>query len=316
MQAERLAHEGDVEAAWSWLLASFRASRHVQQNGVLVQRLVGMAMFFSTADVTRRWAANPEVTAELLRKALAEFREADQLTPSNSVAMKAEYLVLRNTLWEDTSLSELVDAPSGLQSPALFVLGEPELSLKVFQHVFANQLSEIDKPKWSRAPTAAGKFTLYDLPPGVTKSLPARELDKIVESAILARLTLPAYQQADVAMQREAARRATLPLMLACQLHLRLHGDWPANVTDLVPDILAEPPVDPLGKSGELLRLKRVGDDLVIFSVGLNGNDDGGNIGDFIGGNSNEAPDQGIRALRPYLSPNPTKPEVTPPEKN
>lgn len=317
LQAERCAHEGDLEAAWGWLLASFRASRHVQQNGVLIQRLVGMAMFFSTADGTRRWAAYPNVTAEMLRKALAEFREADQLTPPNSVAMKAEYLVLRNTLRDIKSLSEFVDdVPTGLQSPALFVMGEPELSLKVFQHVFANQLSELDKPKWSRVPTAAGVFKLYDLPPGVTKSLPARELDKIVESAILARLTLPAYQQADVAMQREAARRSAVSLMLACQLYFRRHEDWPAKVENLVPDILAEPPVDPLGKSGELMRLKRAGDGLVIYCVGLNGNDDGGTIGDFVGGNSNEAPDQGIRALRPYLSPNPIKPEVTPPEKN
>lgn len=300
LQAERLAHEGDAEAAWGWLLASFRSSRHVQQNGVLIQRLVGMAMFFSTADGTRRWAANSGVTAEMLRKALAEFREADQLTPPNSVAMKAEYLVLRNTLRDIQSLSEFVDdVPSGLQSPALFVMGEPELSLKVFQHVFANQLSEIDKPKASRAPKAPGVFTLSDLPPGVTKSLPARELDKIVESAILARLTLPAYQQADVAMQREAARRAAVSLMLACQLYFRLHEDWPVKVEDLVPDILAEPPADPLGKAGELMRLKRDGDDLVIYSVGLNGVDDSGNIGDAAGANSNEAPDQGARAKRP-----------------
>lgn len=303
LQAERCAHDGDLEAAWGWLLASVRASRHVEQNGCLIQRLVGIAMFFSAADGMKRWSAHPAVTPDLLRKALAEFHEADRLTPPNSVAMKTEYLVLRNTLREAKSLGELLefssDGPPSLQAPALFVMGEPELSLKVFQHVFANQLSEIDKPKASRAPTAAGVFNFYDLPPGITKCLPARELDQIVNSAILARLTLPAYQQADAAMQREAARRAAVSLMLACQLHHRLHGDWPAKIEDLVPDILAEPPADPLGKAGELMRLKRDGDDLVIYSVGLNGNDDGGNIGDAAGGNPNEAPDQGIRAKQP-----------------
>jgi hypothetical protein len=303
LQAERCAHDGDLEAAWGWLLAAVRASRHVEQNGCLIQRLVGIAMFFSAADGMKRWSAHPAVTPDLLRKALAEFHEADRLTPPNSVAMKTEYLVLRNTLREATSLKELLDistdGPLSLQAPALFVMGEPELSLKVFQHVFANQLSEIDKPKASRAPTATGVFNFYDLPPGTTKCLPARELDQIVNSAILARLTLPAYQQADAAMQREAARRAAVSLMLACQLQHRLHGDWPAKVEDLVPDILTEPPADPLGKSGELMRLKRDGDDLVIYSVGPNGNDDGGNIGDATGGNANEAPDQGIRAKRP-----------------
>lgn len=284
LQAERCAHDGDLDAAWEWLLADVRASRHVEQNGGLIQRLVGIAILQSATDGMIRWSAQRAVTPDLLRKALAEFREADRLTPPNSVALKTEYLVLRNTLREITSLSDWFPtgvndkAPGAIKSSALFVMGEPELSLKVFQHIFANHLSEIDKPKRDRAPSAAGVFQLYDLPPGTTKCLPARELDKIVDSAVLARLTLPAYQQADVAMQREAARRAAVSLMLACQLHFRLHSDWPAKVEDLVPDILAEPPVDPLGKEGELMRLKRDGDDLVIYSVGLNGADDGGNM--------------------------------------
>lgn len=321
VQAERCAHDGDLETAWGWLLADVRASRHVEQNGCLIQRLVGIAIFYNAADGMNRWSAHPAVTPDLLRKSLVEFHQADQLTPPNSVALKTEYLVLRNTLREIKSLKELLEFsgfnnPPSLQAPALFVMGEPELSLKVFQHVFENQLSEIDKPKWSRAPTAAGLFKLYDLPPGITKCLPARELDKIVDSAVLARLTLPAYQQMDEAMQREAARRAAVSLMLACQLHHRLHGDWPAKVEDLVPDILDEPPADPLGKAGELMRLKRDGDDLVIYSVGLNGADDGGNIGDSAGGNPNEAPDQGIRAKRPLNSKITTPPETKPTEKN
>ena len=146
--------------------------------------------------------------------------------------------------------------------------------------------------------------------------LPARELDKIVESAVFACFTLPAYQQADILMQREAARRAAVPLMLACQLHYRLRGEWPAKVEDLVPEILPELPADPLGKAGELMRLKRDGDDLVIYSVGINGLDDGGNIGDAAGGNSSEAPDQGIRAKRPLNSQNLTQPVTNSSEKN
>ncbi len=304
LQAEQYADYGDLESAWGWLLASVRASRHVQQNGVLMQRLVGMSMFFNSADGIQRWSAHPAVTPDLLRQALSEFREADRLTPPNSAALKAEYLVLANTLRE-TPRHELmdycfgVDGPPALQSTVLYVMGDPELSLKAFQHVFANLLSELDKPMRDRAPSVGGRFNLYDLPPGATHCLPAHELDKIVFSAYLARSTLPAYQQVGVAMDREAARRAAVSLLLACQLHHRLHGDWPAKVEDLVPNILDEPPADPLGKSGELMRLKRDGNDLVIYSVGLNGVDDGGNIDDSVGPNPNEALDQGARAKWP-----------------
>ncbi len=323
LQAERCAHDGDLDAAWGWLLANVRASRHVEQHGCLIQRLVGMAMLHSGANGINRWSAHPAVTSDLLRRALADFHAADQLTPQNSDALKTEYLMLRNTLKEATSLNELAglglsgaDRLPSLQAPMLFVMGEPELSLKVFDHFFGNQISEIDKPKQDRAPTVVGILHLYDLPPGTTKVLPARELDQVFNSSILARLLLPAYQQADAALQREAAMRAAVSLMLASQLHHRLNGDWPAKVEDLVPDIFAEPPVDPLGKTGEVMRLKRDGDDLVIYSVGLNGIDDAGNIGDAAGANRNEAPDQGVRARRPTSSPNPLPTETTPPEKN
>lgn len=316
LQAEGCAHDGDLDVAWGWLAAAVRASRHVQQNGCLMQRLAGMATFYITADGIKRWTAHPAVTAELLRKALAEFREADRLTPENSVAMKTEYLVLRNTLKDAKTLQDVlgdgITVPWELRSPMLFVMGEPDLSLKVFQHVFANLLSEIDKPIRDRAPMAGGSFQLFDLPPGSAACMPARELDNVVKSAVLAGFTLPAYQQADVAMQREAARRAAVSVLLACQLYFRLHGDWPTKAEDLVPDILAEPPADPLGKSGELMRLKRDGDDLVIYSVGLNGADDGGNIGDSAGANPHDAPDQGFRAKRTR---NPIPTEATPPEK-
>lgn len=318
LQAERSAHDGDLDAAWGWLLANVRASRHVEQHGCLIQRLVGMALFHTGANGINRWSAHPAVTSDLLRKALADFHAADQLTPPNSDALKSEYLTLRNTLREATSLNELAglglsgaDPLPSLQAPMLFVMGEPELSLKVFEHFFGNQISEIDKPKRDRAPTVAGLLHLYDLPPGTAQFLPARELEQVFNSSILARSLLTVYQQVDAAMQREAAMRAAVSLMLACQLHHRMHGDWPAKVEDLVPGILAEPPIDPLGKSGELMQLKRDGDDLVIYSVGVNGTNDGGRIT-----SSNDTPDQGFRLLRPSAPPSPTRPEAAPPEKN
>lgn len=318
LQAERFAHEGDLEAAWDWLLAAVRASRHVEQNGCLIQRLVGIAMFYNAADGINRWSQNPAVTTDMLQKALADFREADQLTPPNSVAMKTEYLVLLNTLRNAKSLHELFDGDVGisgqLQTPALFVMGEPELSLRVFQHVFCNQLLEIDKLKRERAPTAPGAFSLYDLPSGAAPCLPSAELERVIHSALLARMTLPAYVQTDIAMQNEAVKRAAVSLMLACQLHHRSRGDWPTKVEDLVPESLAEPPADPLGKSHELLRLKREGDDLVIYSVGPNGIDDGGNIGSTGSSSTSEHLDQGYRLKRPVRRENSPDSDTAPKE--
>jgi hypothetical protein len=320
LQAERCAHEGDLQAAWGWLNAAVRASRHVEQNGGLFQRLTGISMLHDTSDGIKRWAAHPEVTADLLRIALIEFREADELTPPNSVAMKVDYIVLQNALSDPKSLQAVFDGSIDVtwqrQSAGQFVMGEPEYSLRAIQHVVLNQLSEIDKPKRDRAAIAGGPLNLYDLPSGTTSSLPAHELERVLHSAIFARLVLPTFLHYDFAMQRESARRAAVSVLMACQLHHRLHGDWPAKVEDLVPDILAKPPSDPLGKTGELMRLRRKGNDLVIYSVGLNGTDDGGSIGDTAGSNPNDAPDQGIRIRGPLNSSPASNPETNSPEKN
>ena len=94
----------------------------------------------------------------------------------------------------------------------------------------------------------------------------------------LVQLLLPALSQVEEAVDREAARRAALRLTLAAQRYRRQHGDWPAKLEDLVPDFIDTLPADPFGKSGESLRLKRDGDELLIYSLGLNEVDDGGTL--------------------------------------
>ena len=159
--------------------------------------------------------------------------------------MKAEYCILKNTLADVDALLMFIDDIAGrtlnsLQRPVLFVNGEPDLSRRLFQHVFANLLTDIDKPLREQLPAVPGAYTLYDLPSGVTRSLPARELERLLASANLARMALPAYSQVGIAAQNEAAQRAAVSLMLACQLYHRLHGDWPVALVDLVPDILPQ----------------------------------------------------------------------------
>ncbi len=290
LQVERCLHEEDHVAAWEWLRAAIRANRHVPQHGFLIQRMFGASTHSDAAQGIARWAAHPDVTAELLQKALSDYHAAEQLTTANSVTLKYEYCIFRNLLLHENELQEFL-VKEGIGSlwfrpRGRFVSGEPAYSLRIVQHIYRNLLSEIDKPPRDRAPLAAGIRHLYDLPSGAIPSLPARELEWRARSGDFVNYFAPDYTTTNIAMQREAARRAAVSLLLACQLHHRLHGDWPAKVEDLVPDILAEPPADPLGKAGELMRIRREGhpllkrdsDRLVIYSIGPNGVDDGGMI--------------------------------------
>jgi hypothetical protein len=57
----------------------------------------------------------------------------------------------------------------------------------------------------------------------------------------------------------------------------RLRADrWPASVEDLKPDLLKVIPLDPF--DGKPIRFAKTADGVVIYSVGMDGSDDGGNI--------------------------------------
>ena len=52
------------------------------------------------------------------------------------------------------------------------------------------------------------------------------------------------------------------------------HGDWPANLSALVPALLPAVPADPC--DGQPLRYRRLGDGVAVYSIGPDGSDNGG----------------------------------------
>jgi ABC-type transport system involved in multi-copper enzyme maturation permease subunit len=64
--------------------------------------------------------------------------------------------------------------------------------------------------------------------------------------------------------------------MLAAERYRLARGNWPTSLNDLVPAFLREVPTDPF--DGKPLRLRRLADGVVIYSVGLDGIDNGGKI--------------------------------------
>lgn len=79
-----------------------------------------------------------------------------------------------------------------------------------------------------------------------------------------------------IAQQRDATIRLLIT-DLAVRLHRDEHGSLPPNLQALVPRYLPAMPVDPF--SGESIIYRPQGDDFVVYSVGLDGKDDGGRFG-------------------------------------
>ena len=80
--------------------------------------------------------------------------------------------------------------------------------------------------------------------------------------------------------KQERASMALLRLELAIQAWRLEHGELPESLNELVPEIIAEIPVDPFDPEGRLMRYLQTDEGnengYILYSVGSNGVDDGG----------------------------------------
>ncbi|HET6328634.1 MAG TPA: hypothetical protein VFG04_28380, partial [Planctomycetaceae bacterium] len=234
LEAARLNAHGQVDEAWGWYRSALRSSRHIGMNASAIWRLVGCAMLANVTGPAIAWSARPEVTAAQLRKALDDLRAIDAMTPPPSDCLKAEYLLTKNSLDE-------VEADLGRIATVLNALGAHEHSRRSLRWIFANWLSQADRPRFQRTPIHPGKPEVYELDSGALPGSPsAAEIQNQFGGSSfrvdlrLAELFLPAGFVVIDATDREQARRAALILALALQLYGREHGELPPDLSALV----------------------------------------------------------------------------------
>ena len=88
--------------------------------------------------------------------------------------------------------------------------------------------------------------------------------------------------------RREALFRGAIVAVAAERFRLR-NGRWPLEAKEIDAALAGALPTDPF--DGSPLRFRRLDDGLVVYSIGANGRDDGGNLGD----RGLDAPDFGFR---------------------
>jgi hypothetical protein len=78
---------------------------------------------------------------------------------------------------------------------------------------------------------------------------------------------------------RQQAMLRSAAVALAAEIHRQTHhGRWPERLEELAPDLLAEVPLDPF--DGRPLRYHIQKESIIVYSVGVDGVDDGGKIDD------------------------------------
>ena len=286
----RCLHEGDVDEAWKLARAGYRSGGHASHRGPLIAGLIGIALHAMSAGGMQRWAEHPAVTADQLRAGLAQVKADFALYESQSNLLRTEYLALRNSLrvpgWMDNlnSFGGDIDAiPVRVQLGFFWMVGEPELTIRLYRHIIANQTREIDQPLAMRRKLVGSGFAmLFDTDPTVARApgeLDATQIDRVVKLSIVSKMILPATKQMDISIQRFLGRQATLEVLFAAQTYRRDKGEFPENLDALVPEYLEAVPLDPCDRNGGRLLYRR--DSLtkaVVWSVGEDGTDNDGTI--------------------------------------
>jgi hypothetical protein len=103
-----------------------------------------------------------------------------------------------------------------------------------------------------------------------------KRLDIDVRShGLLVRSLMPAIIKVAEANQRSLAVMRCAIAALAVERYRRAHGDWPASLSQLVADgLLKQMPTDPF--DGAPLRYRRHDDRVVLYSIGMDLQDNGG----------------------------------------
>ena len=125
-------------------------------------------------------------------------------------------------------------------------------------------------------------------------------------TAMLPLLLTPATTAASNASSRSQAELGATAILIAAERHRRKTGKWPAAIKEIDPSILPGPPVDPF--TGNSFRMEYHNGQFVVYSVGLNGQDEHGEY-DPKRWNKGGPDDVGARAWdvslrrRPYTKP-------------
>jgi hypothetical protein len=268
LEGSRLEEQGGMAEAWKWYRAMLRSSRLVGRHGVLAERRFGADIHELAARSILRWASDPRVDAGMLRQALDDALTADSLTWPLSEVIKLDYVVVMRELDEmkflpteiplpggkDGLLEHLLPAGSGggrreIQQFRFRASNEIERSRRAIRLVYANWLSQVDKPAAERAPGASHRGVLiYEAdqadPPAARAVAPemlARAIDETLVAKLLVRVGdtdrneagFPSWER-DGVFARERRRRSVLLVKLAAELYRRERRQHAASAGDLL----------------------------------------------------------------------------------
>jgi hypothetical protein len=263
------AADHDIDGALSDIRAMVNTGRSIGDEPIAMSQLVRMALVGNALSTLERVLAQGEGSdAELM--AVQDLLALEAKAPVLLWAVQGERASSFDTMTKLASgtigFNRLMGAATGTR--ANYWLSPPRL---LYEHNAGVTLDLMNDAALIARQPMREQLPLWVAWEGRVASERAGTLGPFISSISL--LLMPSMRHiANRALDR-AAELACAQVILAAERYRLAHGDWPTSLGDLVPDYLDAPPEDPFGPG---LILKRDADGLIVYSVGGDGEDDGG----------------------------------------
>lgn len=283
------AHTGDADRAFADSNALFASSEHACQSGLLISDLVGLAIFsLGTQKLGELLAEYPSLLSDKQLVDLAHTVGAWRGGGRIQVSLAAERVgfddVLQRIYTDDGNsngrltpegvrLLESMTYPPSSGMPSFAVaaspLGAAVMASRAEMRGIYNRLldaveAEARVPLWQRSEDSRAEREFFDLvqsPVGRARYFPVS-------------LLVPALSKAMLGAERTTQTRDGMLVAIALELYRRHAGHYPTALDAMVPSFL--PSVPPDRFDGKPLRYRRVHGRPVVYSIGSDGEDDGG----------------------------------------
>jgi hypothetical protein len=262
-EAVLLAQEGQADRAAEATRGILVCGRAVGDEPLLVSQLIRMACQGVTVQTLERVLAQGEPSADELKKTqeLLELEAAAPVLLTGARGERAgEHELMLALKSGDAKLSTVAGGGGG--STAADLVGA---TLARGSHARLLRMMN-EYVEAARLPPEQQEATMKQLEMRVKKAK--------VEYDVLIALLMPAMTKVSEAYRRNQAGLRCAIVAVAAERYRRDTGRWPAVLDDLTGGHLKAVPVDPY--DGKRLRYKHLPDGVIVYSVGPDGEDNGG----------------------------------------
>lgn len=293
LRATVRADAGDIDGAWSDAMALHRLARLVGQGGTLIGRLVGAAIESLACQTDLRIARQLNLPPERAKAMLADLRG---LGPVPSVVEGIDVFERCATLDALQHAFGAAKSRGMEQLTVISLLGGIDRnqmfrSANAYYDQFTAALRiENCRQRWNQAAKVENdavaawnaRFAQWKTVGGVlgyVASTPRAKMRHRTQllTDLLMSILLPSLTRADSIYVQATMHREITEVALALAAYRGEKGGYPRDLSALVPDYLPQLPQDVF--AGQALIYKPAGDGYLLYSVGYNQMDDGGDDG-------------------------------------